>query len=89
MARQENGNNISECLLNVTSVTSNITLRFVPLTTGPNCGSSDFIGLLKGQSEMTLNGMWSDPNNAVNSLDLILMRLMVSIFIKVLCATSL
>ena len=34
--------------------------------------SSDFIGSLRGQSEMTLNGMSSDPHNGVNSLDLIL-----------------
>ena len=44
---------------------SNVTLRFAPLATGPNFGSSDSIGLLKSQSEMTLNGMLSDPNNAV------------------------
>ena len=44
---------------------SNVTLRFAPLATGPNFGSSDSIGLLKSQSEMTLNGMSSDPNNAV------------------------
>ena len=36
------------------------------LATGPNFGSSETIGSLKGQSEMTLNGMSSDPNNAVN-----------------------
>ena len=50
----------------------NITLRFAPLGTGPDFGSSDFIGSLRGQSE---NGMLSDPHNGVNSLDLILMRL--------------
>ena len=70
MARQENGANVSECLQNVTSVTSNVTLCFVPLASGPNFGRSDFIGLLRGQSEMS-----SDPHNGVNSLDLILMRL--------------
>ena len=43
--------------------------------TGPNFGSSDFIVSLRCQSEMTLNGMSSDPHNGVNSLDLILMRL--------------
>ena len=37
----------------------------MPLATGSNFGSSDSIGLLKGQSEMTINGMSSDPNNAV------------------------
>ena len=73
-AKQENGAYVSECLHNVTSVTSNVTLRFAPLATGPNFGSSDFIGSLRGQSEMTLNGMSSDPHNGVNSLDLILMR---------------
>ena len=40
-------------------------LRFAPLATGPKFGSSDSTGSLKGQSEMTLNGMSSDPNNAV------------------------
>ena len=54
--------------------TSNVTLRFAPLATGPNFGSSDSIGSLKGQSEMTLNGMSSE----VNSLDLILMRLVAA-----------
>ena len=43
--------------------------RFAPFATGPNLGSSDFIGSLRGQSEMTLNGMSSDPHNGVNSLD--------------------
>ena len=46
-----------------------ITLRFAPLATGPNFGSSDFTGSLRGQSE--LNGMSSDPHKGVNSLDLI------------------
>ena len=50
--------------------------EFAPLATGPNFGSSDFIGSLRGQSEMTLNGMSSGPHNGVKSLDLILMRLM-------------
>ena len=49
----------------LTSVTSNVTLLFAPLATGPNFGSSDSIGLLKGQSEMSLIGMSSDPNDAV------------------------
>ena len=40
------------------------------LATGPNFGSSDFTGSLRGQSE--LNGMSSDPHKGVNSLDLIL-----------------
>ena len=40
-------------------------LRFAPSATGPKFGSSDSIGSLKGQSEITLNGMSSDPNNAV------------------------
>ena len=40
-------------------------LSFVPSATGPKSGSSDSIGLLKGQSEMSLNGMSSDPNNAL------------------------
>ena len=53
----------------------NVTLYFAPLATRPKFGSSDFIGSLRGQSEMTLNGMSSDPHNGVNSLDLILMRL--------------
>ena len=53
MARQENGANVSECLHNVASVMSNVTVRFVPLATGPNFGSSDSIGSLKGQSEIT------------------------------------
>ena len=75
MARQEKCANISECLHNITSVTSNITLPFTPLAIGLNFGSSDSIGSLKGQAEMTLNRMSSDPNNAANSLDLILMRL--------------
>ena len=78
MARQENGADVSECLHNVTSVTSNVTLRFAPLATGPNFGSSDFIGSLRGQTEMTLNGMSSDPHNGMNSLDLIVMRLWLS-----------
>ena len=47
-------------------------LNFAPLATGPNFGSSIAIGLLKGQSDVTLSGMLLDPNNAVNSLDLIL-----------------
>ena len=47
------------------SVKSNVTLRFAPLAAGPNFGSSDSMGWLKNQSEMTLNGMSSDPNNAV------------------------
>ena len=75
MARQENGANLSDWLHNVTSVTSYMTLRFAPLASGPNFGSSDFIGSLRGQSKMTLNGMSSDPYNKVNSLDMILMRL--------------
>ena len=74
-ARQENGANVSECLHNVVSVTSNVTFLFAPLATGPNFGSSDFIGSLGGQSEMTHNLMSLDPHNGVNSLDLILMRL--------------
>ena len=73
--RQENGANVTECLHNVTSVTSNVTLRFAPLATGLNSGSSGFIESLRGQSEMTLNWMSSDPHNGENSLDLILMRL--------------
>ena len=39
-------------------------LRFAPSATGPTFGSSDSIGSFKSQSEMTLNGMSSDPNNA-------------------------
>ena len=58
MVRQENGANISECL-------HNVILRFAPLATSPNFESSDSIGSLKGQSEMTLNRMSSYPNNAV------------------------
>ena len=61
----------------VSSVTSHVTLRFAPLTTGPNFGSSDFIGSLRGQFEMTLNRMSSDPHKGVDSLDLILMRLLL------------
>ena len=41
----------------------------------PNFGSSDFIGSLRVQSEITLNGMSLDQHNGVNSLDLILIRL--------------
>ena len=74
-ARQANGANVSASLHNVTSVTSNVILRFAPLATGPSFGSTDFIGSLRGHSEMTLNGMSSDPHNGVNSLDPILMRL--------------
>ena len=54
---------------------SNVTLHFAPFATGPNFGSSDFIGSLRGQSEMALNGMLSDPRNRVDNLDLVLMRL--------------
>ena len=39
------------------------------LATGPSFGSSDLIGSLKVQSEMTLKGMSSDPHYEVNSLD--------------------
>ena len=49
--------------------------RHFTFRTGPNFGSSDFIGSLRGQSEMALNGMSSDPRNRVDNLDLILMRL--------------
>ena len=70
MARQEKGANLSECLHNVISVTSNFTFHAIGYR------ANDSIGSLKGQSEMTLNGMSLDPNNAVNSLDLILMRLL-------------
>ena len=49
--------------------------RQTPLATEQNFGSSNFIGSLRGQSEMTLNRISSDPHNRVNSLDLILMRL--------------
>ena len=59
----------------LTSFTSNVTLRFTPLAAGPNFGNSDFIGLLRDQSEMTHNRMSSDPHNGVNSLDLNLMGL--------------
>ena len=52
-------------MFNVTSVSSNVILRFAQLATGPNLESSDFTGSLKDQSEMTLSGMSSDPNNAV------------------------
>ena len=65
---------VSEYLNNVKSVMSNITLLFAPLATSPNFGS-DTIGSSKGQSEMTHKGRSSDPNNAVNSLDMISMRL--------------
>ena len=50
-------------------------LRFAPLATRPNFGSRDFIGSLRGQAEITLCWMSSDPHNGVYSLDLILMRL--------------
>ena len=40
-------------------------LRFAPWATGYDFGSSDSTGSLKSQSEMTLNGMSSDPNNPV------------------------
>ena len=75
MARQENGANISECLHNVTSLMSNSILHFTPLATRPNFGSSNFIGSLRGQSEVTLSEISLDPHNGVNSLDLVLMRL--------------
>ena len=38
---------------------------YAPQVTGLNFGSSDSIGSLQGQSEMTLNRTSSDPNNAV------------------------
>ena len=63
--RHENGANVSVCLHNVRSGTSNVILCFAPWTTGSKFGSSEFIGSLKGQSEMTLNGMLSDPNNVI------------------------
>ena len=66
---QETGANVSECLHNVTSVTSNVTLLFTSLATGPKFGSSDSIGSLKGHSLITLNTMSSDPNNAVNATE--------------------
>ena len=54
---RKNGSDFPEYLHNVTSVTSNgTTFRAI----GPKFGSSDSIGSLKGQSEMS-----SDPNNAV------------------------
>ena len=40
-------------------------LHFMPSATGPKFGSNDSTGSLKGPSEMTLNRMSSDPNNAV------------------------
>ena len=67
MARQENGANVCKCLH-----IHYVTLCFVPLATGLNLGSSDSTGLLKGPSEMALNGISSDINNTVNSLDLII-----------------
>ena len=42
----------------------NVTLPFAPLATGLKFGS-DSTGSLKSQSEVTLNGISSDPNNAV------------------------
>ena len=74
MTRQENGANVS-LYLYLTFVTSNVNLRFTLLATRPNFGSSDFIGLFTGHSEMTLNGIPSDPHSRVNSLDQILMTL--------------
>ena len=38
---------------------------FLPWATSHDFESIDVIGSLKGQSEMTHNGMSSDPNNAV------------------------
>ena len=38
---------------------------FAPWATSHDFGSSDSIGSLKGQSEMTLSRMSSDPNNTV------------------------
>ena len=52
-------------------VTSNVILRFSGRATGPSFGSSD----LKGQSEMTINGMPQIQTKQWNGLDLILMRL--------------
>ena len=40
-------------------------LCFASSATGPKFGSRDSIGSLKGQPEMTLSRMSSDPNNAV------------------------
>ena len=40
-------------------------LRFAPSATNQKFGSSVSIGSLKGQSEMTLNEMLSDPNNTM------------------------
>ena len=71
MVHAENGANVSECLHDVTFVTSKVILCFAPWATGPIFGSRDSIGSLKGQSEMTLYTMLSDPN----SLDLIIMIL--------------
>ena len=52
--------------LNIYKTLRQTALRFSPSAAGPKVGSSDSIGLLKGQSEMTLiNGTLSDPNNAV------------------------
>ena len=62
---QEIGANVSECLHNVKFITSNFILRIAPWATGHDFGSSDSIGSLKGQFEMTLNGISSDPDNAV------------------------
>ena len=59
-------------------ITSNVTLGFAPLATGPNFGSSDSIGSLKGQAEMTLKAMSSDPNNAVKQFRSDLMRLVMA-----------
>ena len=75
MAKQENGANVSKCLHNLTSVTSNVSLSFLSLATRLNFESSNFIGSLRGQSEVTLNGMSSDPHKRMNILGLILMRL--------------
>ena len=60
----------------VTVVLPNATEFFTPLATGLNFGIGCSISSLRGQSEMTFNGMPSDPHiKIVNSLDLILMSL--------------
>ena len=69
---RKNGANVPECLHNVTSVTSNVTLHFSPLITGPNFGNSDSFGSLKGPStecrQIQTTQFWSDFNEIVKFL---------------------
>ena len=74
LLRQKNGANISECL-HVTSIMSNVILRFASWATGHIFGSSGSINSLKDQSEKTHMGCHQIQTTQCNSLSLILMRL--------------